>query len=444
MVFVVFYWLLPRSRAALTFSEAEIAFLFPAPIKRRTLIHYRWINTQLRILFTSLCSRCCPRAGASCWAMRQCARRLVADPLDARSARRRLVVRDHAAARPRHHLAAAPAAHRDRRVAAAAVVTPGAGCARRTRRARGAGALGLPRVAAVDRRAVVAVAARELGGAAAARHDLPRSCGARARAADLCAALRVGAARRGFVRGGVDRESREARRAAERGARRHRGSADGAQGAARAVRVGAARRPELAFLWKNLLSSASTCGPRPSSRAIVVVVCGGRAPMSSLSALVARRARRRGLHAGLRAADRAPRLAPRPAERRHAEDVSAARLADRARRGAHAGRDRHRLLWLFLLAAALTFHPPPCWVAGQAGRAGGRRAAPFPVRDRSARDEQPPCCSRHGWRGAERGSGIDVLGQRIFFWPDCSSRCAAALLPAAVAAARSSSSRGGF
>ena len=54
MVFVALYWLWPRTRAALTFSEAEIAFLFPAPISRKTLIHYRWINTQLRILFTSL------------------------------------------------------------------------------------------------------------------------------------------------------------------------------------------------------------------------------------------------------------------------------------------------------------------------------------------------------------------------------------------------------
>ncbi len=53
-VFAALYWLLPRGRAALAFSEAEIAFLFPAPIGRRTLIHYRWINTQLRILFTSL------------------------------------------------------------------------------------------------------------------------------------------------------------------------------------------------------------------------------------------------------------------------------------------------------------------------------------------------------------------------------------------------------
>jgi hypothetical protein len=54
MIFVAGYWLWPRDRAALSFSEAEIAMLFPAPIRRKTLIHYRWINTQLRILFTAL------------------------------------------------------------------------------------------------------------------------------------------------------------------------------------------------------------------------------------------------------------------------------------------------------------------------------------------------------------------------------------------------------
>jgi hypothetical protein len=52
-VWVAGYWLWPRSRAALTFSEAEIAFLFPAPIGRKMLIHFRWLNTQLRLLFTS-------------------------------------------------------------------------------------------------------------------------------------------------------------------------------------------------------------------------------------------------------------------------------------------------------------------------------------------------------------------------------------------------------
>src|SRR5262249_30047320 len=53
MIFVALYWLWPRTRAALTFSEAEIAFLFPAPVSRKTLIHYRWVSAQVRILFTS-------------------------------------------------------------------------------------------------------------------------------------------------------------------------------------------------------------------------------------------------------------------------------------------------------------------------------------------------------------------------------------------------------
>src|SRR4051812_6644424 len=52
-IFVAFYWLWPRDRASLSFSEAEIAFLFPAPIARRTLLHFRTISAQLRILFTS-------------------------------------------------------------------------------------------------------------------------------------------------------------------------------------------------------------------------------------------------------------------------------------------------------------------------------------------------------------------------------------------------------
>jgi ABC-2 type transport system permease protein len=47
-------WVLPRGRAALAFSEAEIAFLFPAPISRRTLIHYKLLVSQFSILFSTL------------------------------------------------------------------------------------------------------------------------------------------------------------------------------------------------------------------------------------------------------------------------------------------------------------------------------------------------------------------------------------------------------
>jgi hypothetical protein len=51
-VLVLLYWIVPRGRAALAFSEPEIAFLFPGPLSRRTLIHYRLISSQLAILLT--------------------------------------------------------------------------------------------------------------------------------------------------------------------------------------------------------------------------------------------------------------------------------------------------------------------------------------------------------------------------------------------------------
>ena len=47
-------WIFPHERAALTFTEAEIAFLFPAPVTRRTLIHFKLVRSQIAILFTTL------------------------------------------------------------------------------------------------------------------------------------------------------------------------------------------------------------------------------------------------------------------------------------------------------------------------------------------------------------------------------------------------------
>ena len=54
LVTVVLCWILPRDRAALNFSEAEIAFLFPAPLSRKSLVHYRLVSSALRLLFTAL------------------------------------------------------------------------------------------------------------------------------------------------------------------------------------------------------------------------------------------------------------------------------------------------------------------------------------------------------------------------------------------------------
>jgi len=53
-LFVAGAWIFPHARAALTFTEAEVAFLFPAPVSRRTLIHFKLLRSQLAILFTVL------------------------------------------------------------------------------------------------------------------------------------------------------------------------------------------------------------------------------------------------------------------------------------------------------------------------------------------------------------------------------------------------------
>jgi hypothetical protein len=67
---LVFSWILPASRAAITFTEAEIAFLFPAPMSRRLLIAYKLLKSQLTFLFiaalmTLIMGRF--RAGSEAW-----------------------------------------------------------------------------------------------------------------------------------------------------------------------------------------------------------------------------------------------------------------------------------------------------------------------------------------------------------------------------------------
>jgi hypothetical protein len=67
-IIVLLAWVIPHERAALTFTEAEVAFLFPAPVTRRALIHFKLLRSQLGIFFTSfvftLLSR---RFGGSAW-----------------------------------------------------------------------------------------------------------------------------------------------------------------------------------------------------------------------------------------------------------------------------------------------------------------------------------------------------------------------------------------
>jgi len=54
LVYMALCWVLRRQRAALNFTEAEIAFLFPAPVSRQSLIHYRLIMATLASAFTAL------------------------------------------------------------------------------------------------------------------------------------------------------------------------------------------------------------------------------------------------------------------------------------------------------------------------------------------------------------------------------------------------------
>src|SRR5436190_10167894 len=54
LVILLMAWLFPHERTSLAFTEAEVAFLFPAPISRRGLIHFKLLRSQTAILFTTL------------------------------------------------------------------------------------------------------------------------------------------------------------------------------------------------------------------------------------------------------------------------------------------------------------------------------------------------------------------------------------------------------
>jgi hypothetical protein len=67
LVIVAVAWVVPGERAALTFTEAEVAFLFPAPISRRGLIHFKLARSQVRILFTTLFLILVTNRGGNAW-----------------------------------------------------------------------------------------------------------------------------------------------------------------------------------------------------------------------------------------------------------------------------------------------------------------------------------------------------------------------------------------
>jgi hypothetical protein len=53
LVAVATAWLLPGDRAALAFSEAEVAFLFPAPLSRVALINFSLLRSQVAIFLSA-------------------------------------------------------------------------------------------------------------------------------------------------------------------------------------------------------------------------------------------------------------------------------------------------------------------------------------------------------------------------------------------------------
>jgi ABC-2 type transport system permease protein len=53
LLVVIWAWVYAHDRRALTFRTAEVTFLFPAPISRRALIHYKLLRAQLLILLNT-------------------------------------------------------------------------------------------------------------------------------------------------------------------------------------------------------------------------------------------------------------------------------------------------------------------------------------------------------------------------------------------------------
>src|ERR671939_932465 len=51
---VASWWLFSGERSALTFTQAEVQFLFPAPVSRRGLIEYKLLHAQLVIVVSTV------------------------------------------------------------------------------------------------------------------------------------------------------------------------------------------------------------------------------------------------------------------------------------------------------------------------------------------------------------------------------------------------------
>ena len=51
---LAYAWIFSVEPAALAFTEAEVSFLFAAPVARRALVHFKLLKSQLRILFSAV------------------------------------------------------------------------------------------------------------------------------------------------------------------------------------------------------------------------------------------------------------------------------------------------------------------------------------------------------------------------------------------------------
>jgi hypothetical protein len=453
MVFVAFYWLWPRTRAALTFSEAEITFLFPAPIGRRTLIHYRWINTQLRILFTSALLA----LFSSPWTfllgnggVRIVGWWLILSTLDLHAvgssfAITRLLDRGITSLRRRaltFALAAVTiavalaAAWRGLRAPTPDELTEPVAVARYLGSLLTTGPLSwllLPAtwvvrpLLAPDARALLAA----LGPALAVyavhyawvlRAEVSFEEASIARA-ERRAARRSVALRGGGVRiGGTERKARRA-----------------------PFRLSAAPWPEAAFLWKNLLASSSYFTPRAALLAAAVIVVGnallarlGLDPLRNVESVIAMTLAGYTLVFGPVLARQDLRLDLPNTDMLKTYPLRGWRIVLGEVLAPVA--ILTVLLWLLLLTAALNFHPPRAEAITPALRIGAALGvgviAPFlsaiEVLVLNAAVVLFPA-----WvpLGADRGSGIDVIGQRIFFVFGLFLAMAGSLLPAGIGAA---------
>ena len=348
LLVIAFNWIVPRGRAGLTFSEAEISFLFPAPIARRTLIHYRLLCTLgtlgLTALFVTLVSSGWALSGSSAW-MRGIGWWVVLATVSLHFTATSFVV-TRLLDRGVSSLARGVAGIG---VLAVAIGVPLVWTFDRVARADAAGSRGhcgaraLRGGGAAKRPVAVAAGGAEARDRAAARR---RRAGVRARARPRAArargALRVGAVLGRLVRGSVDREGRETRDEA-RGISQRQPADDCREKAPRSVPA-ARHRPARA---RVPVEEPARDGPpvQPS-----IGARGGRDHRGRVPVARERRASRRpdvrrhrrdhrvGDRLAARAAVRAPRPAFRSQERRHPEDLSARRLPDRLRRDARAAR----------------------------------------------------------------------------------------------------------